>query len=100
VAEAVNFYQDNGLLHGRPAIRAQDAERTKILGNFRYDYKTKPVSCKEYPWYDRMLTKYHTEIECDPAVWNRVEMLIREKLPATDGKAGSSGPETKAGNTE
>src|SRR5262249_28782634 len=37
VAEAVNFYQDNGLLHGRAEIRAQDAQRTKILGNFRYD---------------------------------------------------------------
>jgi hypothetical protein len=87
VGEAVNFFQDNGLLHGRAEIRAEDAGRTKILGNFRYDYKAKPVSCNEYPWYDRMLTKYHTEIECDPAVWGRVEALIREKLTVPSGPA-------------
>lgn len=100
VVEAANFYQDNGLLHGRAEIRAEDAEQTKILGNFRYDYKAKPVSCKEYPWYDRLLTKYHTEIECDPAVWNRVEALIREKLPVPDLKPGPSGWDEKAGKSE
>ena len=82
VGEAVNFYQDNGLLHGRAEIRAEDAARTKILGNFRYDYKTKPLVCEGYPWWDRLLTKYHTAIECDPAVWGRVEALIRGKLGA------------------
>jgi hypothetical protein len=29
-----------------------------------------------------VFTRYHTEIECDPAVWNQVESLIRGKLPA------------------
>ena len=81
VAEAVNFYQTDGLLHGRAEIRAEDTARTRILGNFQYDYKTKSLECEGYPWYDRVLTKYHTEIECDPAVWNRVETLIRAKLP-------------------
>jgi hypothetical protein len=80
VREAVNFYQPNGVLHGRPEIRAADGTRTKILGNFRFDYKSKPVRCDKYPWYDRVFAKYHTEIECDPAVWNRVESLIRSKL--------------------
>lgn len=91
VGEAVNFYQDNGLLHGRAKIRAEDAARTRILGNFRYDYKTKPLVCEGYPWWDRMLTKYHTEIECDPAVWGRVEGLIREKLPTAREKSGAAG---------
>jgi len=81
VIEAANFYQTNGLLHGRSRIRAKDAARTRILGNFRYDYKTESLSCKGYPWYDRVLTKFHTEIECDSAVWNRVEALIRADLP-------------------
>src|ERR1700747_614232 len=81
VAEAANFYQANGLLHGRPQIRAEDQERTRILGNFRYDYNANSLRCEGYPWYDRVFTKYHTEIECDPAVWNRVEGLIRAKLP-------------------
>ncbi len=81
VAEAVNFYQNDGLLHGRAQIRAADASRTKILGNFHYQYKASPLACKEYPWWDRLLAKYHTNIECDPVVWDRVEGLIRERLP-------------------
>jgi hypothetical protein len=80
VAEAANFYQTDGLLHGTARIRAEEIARTRILGNFHFEYKKKSLSCDKYPWYDRMFTKYHTEIECDPEVWNRVEALIREKL--------------------
>ncbi len=80
VREAVNFYQPNGFLHGRPEIRAADGTRTRILGHFRFDYKSKSIRCDKYPWYDRFFAKYHTEIECDPAVWNQVESLIRSKL--------------------
>jgi hypothetical protein len=87
VREAVNFYQPNGILHGRSEIRAADGTRTRILGNFRFDYKSKSIRCDKYPWYDRVFAKYHTEIECDPAVWNRVESLIRSRLPpARNGK--------------
>ena len=81
VAEAVNFYQNDGLLHGRAEIRAADAKRTRILGNFHYEYKKKSINCEKYPWWDRLFTKYHTEIECDPEVWGRVETMIRAKLP-------------------
>ncbi len=88
VAEAVNFYQPHGLLHGRPRIRAADPERTKILGNFRFDYSKAPVSCDgQYPWWDRFIAKAHTEIECDPSVWSRVESLIRDKLPPPTSSA-------------
>ncbi len=38
VREAANFYQREGWLHGRPEIRAADESRTKILGNFKFDY--------------------------------------------------------------
>jgi hypothetical protein len=93
VAEAVNFYQSDGLLHGRAQIRAADANRTRILGNFRYEYKKKALACGQYPWYDRLFTKYHTEIECDPEVWNRVEMLIREKLPPAEEKVAQKNAE-------
>jgi hypothetical protein len=81
VAEAANFYQLNGLLHGEPTIRAADPSRTRIIGNFRSDYKTNPIDCKEYPWYDRFFMKSHTEIECDPRVWTQVESLIHSRLP-------------------
>jgi hypothetical protein len=81
VAQAANFYQPDGILHGRPEIRAADPEHTKIIGNFRFDYKANPVRCDQYPLRDRIFTRTHTEIECDPKVWGQVESLIRSKLP-------------------
>ena len=81
VAQAANFYQLEGLLHGQPQIRAADPARTRIIGNFRFDYKTNPIVCKQYPWYYRLFMKSHIEIECDPRVWTQVESLIRSQLP-------------------
>lgn len=81
VAQAVNFYQSDGVLHGRLAIRAANANATQIIGNFQFSYKTNPVRCEGYPWFARIFEKPHIEIECDPTVWDRVESLIRSKLP-------------------
>jgi hypothetical protein len=81
VAEAANFYQLDGLLHGESLISAAEPSRTHIIGNFRSNYKANPVDCKEYPWYDRVFMKFHTEIECDPRVWAQVESLIQSRLP-------------------
>jgi pimeloyl-ACP methyl ester carboxylesterase len=93
VAEAANFYQPHGLLHGLQRIRAADPERTKILGNFRFDYSKVPVNCdSQYPWWDRFIAKAHTEIECDPSVWNQVEDLIRSNLPSVDTATASNAP--------
>lgn len=80
VAQAANFYQTDGLLHGKPEIRAADPKHTRILGNFRSGYKSKPFSCGQYPWYGRAFMKPHIQIECDPAVWKQVESLIRSNL--------------------
>ena len=91
VVQAVNFYQPDGLLHGEPKIEAIDASHTRILGNYRYEYKGKTVPCENYPWYDRWFTKQHTEIECDPAVWGRVESLIRAALPPAEKDAAPRG---------
>lgn len=85
VAQAVNFYQSNGLLHGNSTIRAADPASTQILGNYQFDYKTTHVACNEYPWYARAFMGPHIEIENDPRVWNQVESLISsqiEKNPA------------------
>jgi hypothetical protein len=80
VGQAINFYQPDGIIHGRPQIRAADPLHTEILVNLRYDYRAKPISCEGYPWFDRLLVKAHTEIECDPKVWSQVESLIYKKL--------------------
>ena len=82
VAQAVNFYQRDGLLHGRRRILAEDRARTQILGNIRLSYKSHKVSCAGYPWFARLFMKPHIQIESDPRVWNQVESLIQSKLVA------------------
>jgi hypothetical protein len=83
VAQAVNFYQRNGLLHGRREILAADGSRTRILGNFRLDYSANQINTDGYPWYAKIFMKPHIEIESDPSVWNRIESLIRSTIPAS-----------------
>jgi hypothetical protein len=80
VERAANFFQPNGMLHGRNEIRAADPEHTTILGNFRYSYKEAPAECHSYPWYERVFIKTHIAIECDPVLWKRIEVLIRGSL--------------------
>jgi hypothetical protein len=90
VEHAANFYQDNGFPRGQPRIRAADASRTQILGNFRFDYNAKSVACPQYPWIARTFMKSHIEIECDPVVWHKVEDLIRTQLPSTSTTANAA----------
>jgi hypothetical protein len=80
VAQAVNFYQPKGLFHGTPAIHSADPAHTRILGNFRTDYTDNPLRCGQYPWFSRTFMKTHIQIECDPAIWNQVESLVRSNL--------------------
>jgi hypothetical protein len=80
VAHAVNFYQSNGLLHGRPEILATDPDRTNIIGNFHMTYKDHPVNCDQFPWFARTFTKPHLEIENDPRVWAEAASLIDDEL--------------------
>ena len=80
VVQAINFYQVDGILHGRRTIEAADPAATTILGNIRFSYKDKGVPCPGYPWYTRLLTKPHIEIENDPRVWKKVEALIAAKV--------------------
>ena len=80
VREAINFYQTEGLLHGRTLIVAMDPAKTTILGNFESSYRHSPVSCAKYPWIARVFMKPHIEIENDPSVWETITALIQEKL--------------------
>ncbi len=81
VAEAMNFFQPDGMLHGRRLIRAEDPSKTRILGNRAVSYKHASLSCKGYPWHQRVFAREHMYIECDPQVWSQIESLIRSKLP-------------------
>jgi hypothetical protein len=82
VARAINFYQADGMLHGRAEILAADPAATQILGNVRFSYSDLPAECALYPWYERKFIKTHIAIECDPILWKRIEGLIRDSLGA------------------
>jgi hypothetical protein len=80
VENAVNFYQSRGILHGRSEILALDPERTNIIGNFHMTYNDHPVNCDAFPWYARVFTRPHIEIENDPRVWTQAASLIDWQL--------------------
>ena len=80
VREAMNYYQSEGLLRGRTAIRAADPLHTTILGNRQMTYRDHPVNCGEFPWFARTFMKQHIEIENDPKVWDEVEAMIQAKV--------------------
>jgi hypothetical protein len=90
VAEAVNFYQPHGVIHGRPRIMAADPAKTEILGNYRTDYRKNPVACQEYSRWERVFSPGHMQSECDPHVWSQIENLVRQRLSSPGNSPGTS----------
>ncbi|HVN93157.1 MAG TPA: hypothetical protein VMT38_05655 [Terracidiphilus sp.] len=86
VREAINFYQLDGLLHGRRSIKAADPTRTTIMGNYESSYKGHPISLAGFSWYARAFMRQHIEIENDSAVWDRVKSLILSQSPVPDSE--------------
>ncbi|HSY70086.1 MAG TPA: hypothetical protein VK813_15655 [Edaphobacter sp.] len=81
VANAINFYQTEGPLHGAPKIVAVDPARTNIIGNIHMTYENRPINCDNYSWYSRTLNKPHHKIENDFRVWDELASLINSDLP-------------------
>ncbi len=93
VAEAVNFYQTQGIVHGRQQITAADPAKTEILGNYRMDYKKTPVACPQATWADRFFTPGHMQSECDPTLWLQIQSIVMQRLsPSTTSAAVNSQP--------
>jgi hypothetical protein len=88
VLEAVNFYQTHGLIHGRRQIIPADPEQTNILGNFLWEYRGEPAECHGFSWRGRLLSKGHTEIECDRKVWLQVETFAASTLAEPGDNSG------------
>jgi hypothetical protein len=96
VARAVNFYQRNGpLIRGRSEIRAEDTQKTAILGNFKYDYKDKEIDDSALPWPARVAGGAHAKMECDPEVWARVKQLVLHEMQSQPAQ-----PSSFAGKTQ
>lgn len=83
VANAINFYQTRGPLHGLPEIVAADPKQTTILGNVLMTYEDRPIDCANYSWYARVFNRPHHEIENDFRVWDRATSLIDSNLAET-----------------
>jgi hypothetical protein len=92
VVNAVNFYQADGIVHGRPEIVAADPSQTKILGNFRMTYSDQTITSTGSPWLARLFMKPHIEIEDDPKVWQRVTELIDKQLAEAGATAHPQPP--------
>jgi len=90
VAEAVNFYQPHGVIHGRARITAADHTKTEILGNYLTDYRKEPVECPEASWFDRVFTPGHMQSECDPGLWSRIEDMVRQRLASFETSASTA----------
>jgi pimeloyl-ACP methyl ester carboxylesterase len=91
VAQALNFYQTRGLVHGCRTLRPVDASRTRILGNFGFEYTAQPADCSSYSWFNRHVLKDHNAMDCDPKVWSQVEREIRTQVRNVDRIQQESG---------
>jgi hypothetical protein len=100
VANAINLYQSEGALHGRPTITAVDPTTTKILGNIRMEYHGAPVNCGNYNWFVRTFNKPHHEIENDPHVWEQAASLIDAQVAGTDRSIKSSSSTATSGRQD
>jgi pimeloyl-ACP methyl ester carboxylesterase len=87
VEAAVNFFQRDGALRGRPTIVASDPVRTTIVGNFRMRYHDAPVDCDNYPWFARTFNRPHHEIENDARLWAVMASMIDERIVGSQGSS-------------
>jgi len=91
VARAVNFYQDSWVfVRGRSRIRAEDPQKTTILGSFRCSYRNKKVDRSGLFWPIKVLGGDHMKLAFDPDVWAQIEALVlREIQPPAGPRAAS-----------
>jgi hypothetical protein len=80
VAYAANLFQTSGrFIRGENPIRAFDPARTRVLGNWRFDYDQPPgsrISLGDLPWWKTIFRAAHAKMDRDPRVWAVVEALI------------------------
>jgi hypothetical protein len=64
---------------------AEDASRTRILGNFQYHNRSKKIDMSSASWKRKTLEGAHAKMELDPEVWARVERFIWDAM-GSEGK--------------
>ncbi len=80
VRHALNLYQDSGLvLEGEHPIEAEDPSRTRLLGNWHFDYNGPPgstISVDGLPPWKLFLRVAHAKMDRDPRVWESVGAML------------------------
>ena len=88
VRNAANFYQTDGwFLDGEHPIRAADPDRTRILGNWRFDYSKPPgseISIADVPWWKLAFRIPHARMDRDPEVWRLARRLLEAACDGDD----------------
>ncbi len=83
VRRAANLFQRDGLIiKGEREIRAEDPGKTRIIGNFKFDYDGKKVDLSEVSWLKRLFQAAHTKMDHDPEVWALAEKIILDVISA------------------
>jgi hypothetical protein len=77
-----SFQRNGWFIRGEPEIRAEDAAKTKIIGNFKYDCSHSKIDISKISWMKKSFRIAHNRMEHDDAVWNRVEALILNSIKA------------------
>ena len=81
VVRAANLVQRDGLIiKGEREIRAEDATKTTIIGNFKFAYRGKKIDLSEVSWLKRVFQAAHTKMDHDPEVWALVERIILDVI--------------------
>ena len=82
VRRAANFFQrdDYFFIRGERELRAEDAARTEIIGNYRFKYRGKKVDLSDGRWYQKIFRNAHVKMEQDPDLWTSVEAIILEEI--------------------
>ena len=86
VTFAANLYQENGwIIAGENPIRAVDPSRTRILGNWLFDYDSPPgseITIDDLSFWKKLMRVAHAKMDRDPRVWELTESLIRAACEA------------------
>jgi hypothetical protein len=88
VRNAANLFQTDGwFLDGEHPIRASDPSRTRILGNWRFDYSRPPgsdIALSDVPWWKLAFRIPHARMDRDPEVWSLARRLIEAACTGGD----------------
>jgi hypothetical protein len=80
VRNAANLYQTDGwFLDGEHPIRASEPSRTRVLGNWRFDYSRPPgseIPIEDVPWWKLAFRIPHAKMDRDPEVWGFTRRLL------------------------